>query len=101
MGSVSSAKQLFEHIGMRQPRNIVIVGGVAGGMSCATRLRRLDEDAVVTVIEKGPYISYANCGIPYALGGVIKTQAMLHAMTLAKVKSLFNINVRSETLIPR
>jgi NADPH-dependent 2,4-dienoyl-CoA reductase/sulfur reductase-like enzyme len=53
------------------PLRIVIVGGVAGGMSAATRSRRLSETAFITVFEKGPYVSYANCGLPYALGGII------------------------------
>lgn len=50
---------------------VVIIGGVAGGMSAATRLRRLDNDAEITVIEKSGYVSYANCGLPYFVGGVI------------------------------
>ena len=50
---------------------IVIVGGVAGGAACAARLRRLDENAKITIIEKGPYVSFANCGLPYFLSGVI------------------------------
>src|SRR5579871_5800402 len=57
---------------MKDQTKIVIVGGVAGGMSAATRARRLDEDASITVFERGPYVSYANCGIPYALGGEIE-----------------------------
>ena len=50
---------------------IVIVGGVAGGMSAATRLRRLMEDAEIVVLEKGPYVSFANCGLPYYVSGEI------------------------------
>jgi len=46
-------------------RRVVIVGGVAGGMSCATRLRRLDEEASITVVERSGHVSYANCGLPY------------------------------------
>lgn len=50
---------------------ILIVGGVAGGMSAATRLRRLNENAEIIVFEKGPYVSFANCGLPYYVGGEI------------------------------
>ncbi|PKS05938.1 hypothetical protein jhhlp_007771 [Lomentospora prolificans] len=86
---------------MGQSRNIVIVGGVAGGMSCAARLRRLDEDARIVLIEKGPYVSYANCGIPYALGGVIKSEAKLHVMTIEKAKAWFNIEIHVNTELLR
>ena len=53
------------------PMRTVIVGGVAGGMSAATRLRRLDEHAEIVVFERGDYVSFANCGLPYFVGGVI------------------------------
>jgi len=76
-------------------KQVVIVGGVAGGMSCATRLRRLDENAHITVLEKGPFISYANCGIPYALGNVIQDEGKLHVQTNEKIKAWFNIDVRT------
>jgi len=79
------------------PRNVVIVGGVAGGMSAATRARRLDEHCSITVFERGPYVSYANCGIPYALGGVIKSDAALVLQTPQALKDRFNINVRANT----
>lgn len=59
-------------------KKVLVVGGVAGGMSCAARLRRLDESAQITVLEKGPFVSYANCGLPYALGGIISDQNKLH-----------------------
>ncbi|KEF50965.1 uncharacterized protein A1O9_12983 [Exophiala aquamarina CBS 119918] len=80
----------------QQPNTIVIVGGVAGGMSCATRLRRLDEKANIIVLEKGTYVSYANCGIPYALGNVIKGEAKLHLQTAEKIASWFNIDVKTD-----
>jgi NADPH-dependent 2,4-dienoyl-CoA reductase/sulfur reductase-like enzyme len=54
------------------PVRTIIVGGVAGGMSAATRLRRLDETREIVVFERGPYVSYANCGLPYYVGGVIR-----------------------------
>ena len=56
---------------------ICIVGGVAGGASAATRLRRLSEDAEIVLFEKGEYISYANCGLPYYIGGSIKSKDAL------------------------
>ena len=55
-----------------QPKKIVVVGGVAGGASCAARLRRLSETAEITIFEKGPYVSFANCGLPYAVGDIIQ-----------------------------
>jgi NADPH-dependent 2,4-dienoyl-CoA reductase/sulfur reductase-like enzyme/rhodanese-related sulfurtransferase len=56
---------------------VIIVGGVAGGASCAARLRRLDENAEILMVEKGPYVSYANCGLPYHIGGVIPNEPSL------------------------
>jgi len=56
---------------------VIIVGGVAGGASCAARLRRLDEKAEIIMVERGPYVSYANCGLPYHIGGVIPKEASL------------------------
>jgi len=79
------------------PLRIVVVGGVAGGMSAATRARRLDENASIKVFEKGPYVSYANCGIPYALGEVIKDDAALVLQTPKALKERFNIDVHINT----
>lgn len=76
---------------------IVIVGGVAGGMSAATRARRLDETASITVFEKGPYVSFANCGLPYALGGVIKDESALILQTPTAFKNRFNIDVHDNS----
>ena len=53
---------------------VIIVGGVAGGASCAARLRRMDEKAEILMVERGPYVSYANCGLPYHVGGVIEKE---------------------------
>jgi NADPH-dependent 2,4-dienoyl-CoA reductase/sulfur reductase-like enzyme/rhodanese-related sulfurtransferase len=78
---------------MKDQTKIVIVGGVAGGMSAATRARRLDENASITVFERGPYVSYANCGIPYALGGEIEDDASLLLQSPQALKSRFNIDV--------
>ena len=52
-------------------KKVVIIGGVAGGAACAARLRRLDEKAEIVLLEKGPYISFANCGLPYYLSGTV------------------------------
>ncbi len=56
---------------------VIIVGGVAGGASCAARLRRLDERAEILMVDRGPYVSYANCGLPYHVGGVIERESSL------------------------
>jgi NADPH-dependent 2,4-dienoyl-CoA reductase/sulfur reductase-like enzyme/rhodanese-related sulfurtransferase len=78
---------------MKQKR-IVIVGGVAGGMSAATRLRRLDNDAQIIVIEKSGHVSYANCGLPYYVGGVIEEEKSLLLQTPASLHSRFRLDVR-------
>ncbi|KAH6887617.1 FAD-dependent pyridine nucleotide-disulfide oxidoreductase [Thelonectria olida] len=78
-------------------KKIVIVGGVAGGMSAATRLRRLDESATITVFEQGGYTGFANCGIPYALGNVIKSDDALVLRTPEDFKDRFNIDVHLHT----
>ncbi|HPB17119.1 MAG TPA: FAD-dependent oxidoreductase, partial [Clostridia bacterium] len=72
---------------------VVIIGGVAGGASAATRLRRLDEQAQITIIEKGEYISYANCGLPYHIGNVIKQRSSLLLLTPEVMKQKYNIDV--------
>ena len=72
----------------------VIVGGVAGGMSAATRLRRLDETAEIVVLERGPYASYANCGLPYHVGGVIRDRAALLLQTPGSLAARFRLDVR-------
>ena len=73
---------------------IVIVGGVAGGATAAARLRRLDEKAEIIVFEKSGYVSYANCGLPYYLGGVITEREALTLQTPESFKRRFNIDVR-------
>ena len=65
------------HAGRGAIMKVVIVGGVAGGASCAARLRRLDEKAEILMVERGPYVSYANCGLPYHVSGVIPKEASL------------------------
>ena len=74
---------------------VVIVGGVAGGASCAARLRRLDENAEIIMVEKGPYVSYANCGLPYHVGGVIEKESSLLVATPDTFRVMFNIDVRT------
>lgn len=76
---------------------VIIIGGVAAGASVAARLRRLDENAEIILVEKGKFISYANCGLPYHLGGVIPTRENLLVMTAAKFQGWFNIDVRTES----
>ncbi len=73
---------------------VVIVGGVAGGASTATRLRRLNEDAEIIIIERGEYVSFANCGLPYYIGNEIKNKSDLIVQTPEKFKSRFNVDVR-------
>ncbi len=77
-------------------KKVLIVGGVAGGASAATRLRRLDEDAEIILFERGKYISYANCGLPYYVGDVIKDRQALLVQTPQKINGHFNIDVRVE-----
>lgn len=72
----------------------VIIGGVAGGASCAARLRRLDETAQIIILERGDYISYANCGLPYHVGGVIPSRDALLVQTPQAMKQKFSIDVR-------
>lgn len=76
---------------------IIIVGGVAGGASAAARLRRMSEDAEITIIERGDYISFANCGLPYHIGGVIKERDNLLVQTVEGMTKRFNINVKVKT----
>ena len=73
---------------------IIIVGGVAGGMSAATRLRRLMADAEITIFEKGPFVSFANCGLPYYVSGEIANRDSLLVQTPESLKARFNLDVR-------
>lgn len=73
---------------------VVIIGGVAGGMSAATRLRRLDEKAEIVVLERGPYVSFANCGLPYYVGGVIDDRDSLLLQTPESLSARFGLDVR-------
>jgi NADPH-dependent 2,4-dienoyl-CoA reductase/sulfur reductase-like enzyme/peroxiredoxin family protein/TusA-related sulfurtransferase/rhodanese-related sulfurtransferase len=80
--------------GVTKMSKVVIVGGVAGGASCAARLRRLDENAEIVLLERGEYISYANCGLPYHVGDVIKSRNSLLLMTPEAMHKKFNVDVR-------
>ena len=73
---------------------VVIIGGVAGGASSAARLRRLDEAKEIVLLERGEYISYANCGLPYYIGGVIEDRENLFVMTPEKFREWLNVDVR-------
>jgi len=74
--------------------DVIIIGGVAGGMSAATRLRRLDESARITVIERSGYVSFANCGLPYHVGGVIDRREALLLQTPESLAARFRLEVR-------
>ena len=74
---------------------VIIVGGVAGGASCAARLRRLDEKIDILMVERGPYVSYANCGLPYYVGGSIDEESKLLVATEQMFKVIFNMGCRT------
>lgn len=76
---------------------IVIVGGVAGGASAAARSRRLCEDCEIILVERGPHVSFANCGLPYVVGGESADQDSLLVQTPASLRALFNLDVRVKT----
>lgn len=75
---------------------IVIIGGVAGGATTAARIRRMDESVEIILLEKGKYISYANCGLPYYIGDVIKEREKLFVQTPQAFSTRFNVDVRTE-----
>ncbi|HHX73638.1 MAG TPA: FAD-dependent oxidoreductase [Firmicutes bacterium] len=75
-------------------KKVIIVGGVAGGASTAARLRRLDESCEIILLERGEHISFANCGLPYYIGGVIKERDKLFVMPREKFMAWFNVDVR-------
>jgi NADPH-dependent 2,4-dienoyl-CoA reductase/sulfur reductase-like enzyme/rhodanese-related sulfurtransferase len=77
-------------------KRILIVGGVAGGASCAARARRLDETAEIVIFERGPYVSFANCGLPYYVGDVIQDEKKLLLSSPEQFRERFNIDVRVE-----
>ncbi|MEG2842691.1 MAG: FAD-dependent oxidoreductase, partial [Ruthenibacterium sp.] len=73
---------------------VLIVGGVAGGATAAARLRRLDENAEIVILERGGFVSYANCGLPYYIGGEIKKKSALTLQTPESFWARFHIDVR-------
>ena len=73
---------------------VVIIGGVAGGASTAARLRRVDEEAEIVMLEKGPYVSFANCGLPYYLSRTIDEREKLMVTTPESLKEMLNIDAR-------
>ena len=75
---------------------IIIIGGVAGGATTAARIRRVDETAEIILLEKGKYISYANCGLPYYIGGVIEEREKLFVQTPEAFSTRFRVDVRTE-----
>eukprot|EP00188_Purpureofilum_apyrenoidigerum_P006054 Plantae.Rhodophyta-Purpureofilum_apyrenoidigerum.ctg8695.p1 GENE.Plantae.Rhodophyta-Purpureofilum_apyrenoidigerum.ctg8695~~Plantae.Rhodophyta-Purpureofilum_apyrenoidigerum.ctg8695.p1 ORF type:complete len:574 (+),score=107.26 Plantae.Rhodophyta-Purpureofilum_apyrenoidigerum.ctg8695:93-1814(+) len=77
-------------------RRVLIVGGVAGGASCAARLRRLDEDAEILIFERGEYVSFANCGLPYFIGSVIEDESHLIVAKPELFRSRFHVEVRTQ-----
>ncbi|HEY8528512.1 MAG TPA: FAD-dependent oxidoreductase [Paenibacillaceae bacterium] len=82
-------------------KKVVIVGGVAGGATAAARLRRLDEDAEIVIFERGDYISFANCGLPYYIGEEIRERSKLLLQTPERMKRRFNIDVRVRSEVIR
>src|SRR5512144_2929030 len=77
-------------------KRILVVGGVAGGASCAARARRLCEDAEIIIFDRGPYVSFANCGLPYYVGDVIQDEKKLLVASAELFKTRFRIDVRTE-----
>ncbi|MCL6573760.1 MAG: FAD-dependent oxidoreductase, partial [Bacillus sp. (in: Bacteria)] len=77
------------------PKKIIIVGGVAGGATTAARLRRLDEEAEIIMFERGEYISFANCGLPYYIGGTISDRDKLLVQTVAGMSGKFKLDIRN------
>lgn len=78
-------------------KKILIIGGVAGGATALARLRRLDEDAEIVLLERGEYISFANCGLPYYIGGTIKERDSLLVQKPEGIKAKFNVDIRTKS----
>jgi NADPH-dependent 2,4-dienoyl-CoA reductase/sulfur reductase-like enzyme/rhodanese-related sulfurtransferase len=82
---------------MPSPRRVLVVGGVAGGASCAARLRRLDESSDIVVFDRGPFVSFANCGLPFYVGDVIEDEGALLMASPDLFRQRFNITVFTDT----
>jgi len=82
---------------VKQPKRVVIIGGVAGGASCAARARRLSEESEIIIVERGPHVSFANCGLPYFTGGEIADEKKLLVATPESLRARFNLDVRINT----
>lgn len=82
---------------VKKPKRILVIGGVAGGASAATRIRRLDEDCEIIIFEKGPHVSFSNCALPFHLSGVVENEADLVLMQPEDFHNKFNIEVRVNT----
>jgi NADH dehydrogenase FAD-containing subunit len=82
---------------MKEKRKIVIIGGVAGGMSFANRYRRLNINDEIIVFEKGPYVSFANCGLPYFMSGEINSRSRLLVAREEDLIKKFNLIIRSNS----
>lgn len=78
--------------------NYLIIGGVAGGATVAARLRRMDENANIVLFERGKYVSYANCGLPYYIGGTISDREKLFVQTVKGFTDRFHIDIRPEQI---
>ncbi|RKO61371.1 putative NAD(FAD)-dependent dehydrogenase [Caldibacillus debilis GB1] len=75
-------------------RKVIIVGGSAGGATAAARLRRLSEDVHIVLVERGEHVSYANCGLPYYIGGIIKERKKLFVQTVKGLSERYNLDIR-------
>jgi len=97
MGNEDLSKEVARRIKKQKgdAMKVIIVGGVAGGASCAARLRRLDEKAEILMVERGPYVSYANCGLPYHIGGTIEKESSLLVATEQMFRVMFNVDCRT------
>src|SRR6202795_294653 len=81
------------------PRRVLVIGGVAGGAACATRLRRLDESVEIAIFDRGPYVAFANCGLPYYVGDVIADERALLVASPEMFRGRFSIEVHTNTAV--
>jgi NADPH-dependent 2,4-dienoyl-CoA reductase/sulfur reductase-like enzyme/rhodanese-related sulfurtransferase len=93
---LDSREQRIRVIAMTEPK-LLVIGGVAGGASFAARARRLSEDATIILVERGPHVSFANCGLPYHIGGEIAERRKLLVQTPERLRAILNLDVRTNT----